>query len=195
MTQSTSTPRLRATFAIYLALLVATAFVGPREFGPLTYYVTGIAGFLCVAAAGLGRIWCSVFIAGHKDATLITTGPYAACRHPLYSLSLLGALGLGLTTRSAVLCAVVVLLILGLVVTAAAREERFLAGAFPAEFAAYSVATPNKWWPAFSRAPLPERVEVRPSVYWKAFLDAGSFLLLWLLVAIATECRLTGAFN
>jgi hypothetical protein len=94
-----------------------------------------------------------------------------------------------------VLCAIVVLLILSLVVTAAVREERLLAGAFPAEFAAYSAATPNKWWPAFSRAPLPERVDVRPTVYWKAFLDAGSFLLLWLLVAIATECRLTGAFN
>jgi protein-S-isoprenylcysteine O-methyltransferase Ste14 len=195
MTQSTSTPRLRATFAIYLALLVAAAFVGPREFGPLTYYVTGIAGFLCVAAACLGRIWCSVFIAGHKDASLITTGPYAACRHPLYSLSLLGALGLGLTTRSAVLSAIVLLLIFALVVAAAAREERFLAGAFPAEFAAYAAATPNKWWPAIPRTPPPESIEVRPSVYWKAFLDAGSFLLLWLLVAVATECRLTGAFN
>ena len=106
MTESASTPRLRATFAIYIALIVAAAFVGPRQIGsPLTYYLTAIAGFLCVAFACLGRIWCSVFIAGHKDATLITAGPYAVCRHPLYSLSLLGALGLGLTTRSAMLCA------------------------------------------------------------------------------------------
>ena len=89
----------------------------------------------------------------------------------------------------------VVLLIFALVLTAAAREERFLARAFPTEFEAYAVATPNKWWPAFWRAPLPERIDLRPSVYWKAFLDAGSFLLFWLLVAIATEFRLTGALN
>lgn len=190
MTESASTPRLRATFAIYLALIVAAAFLGPRQIGPLAYHVAGVTGFLCVALACLGRLWCSLFIAGHKDATLITVGPYAACRHPLYSLSLLGALGLGLTTRSAMLCAAVVGLILALVFAAAAREERFLAGAFPAAFSAYVVATPNKFWPAFSRMPLPERIDVHPTVFWKAFLDAGSFLLLWLLVAIATQYRL-----
>src|SRR5688500_12614862 len=126
MTESASTPRLRATFAIYLALIAAAAFIGPRHVGPVAYYLTGILGFLCVALACLGRIWCSVFIAGRKDATLITTGPYAACRHPLYSLSVLGAVGLGLTTRSPLLLAVTVALILVLVYTAAAREEKFL---------------------------------------------------------------------
>ena len=50
--------------------------------GALAYYVTGIAGFLCVALACLGRIWCSVFIAGHKDEMLVTTGPYARLPSP-----------------------------------------------------------------------------------------------------------------
>ena len=190
MTESASTQRLRATFAIYLALIVAAVFVGPRIVGSFTYYVTGVLGFLCVALACLGRIWCSAFIAGHKDATLVRTGPYAACRHPLYSLSVLGALGLGLTTRSTVLCAIVVLLILALAVAAAAREEKFLAGAFPAEFNAYVVATPNKWWPTSWRTALPERIDMNPAVFWKAFLDAGAFFVLWLLVTIATEYRL-----
>ncbi len=190
MTESASTQRLRATFAIYLALIVATVFVGPRIVGSFTYYVTGVLGFLCVALACLGRIWCSAFIAGHKDATLVRTGPYAACRHPLYSLSVLGALGLGLTTRSTLLCAIVVLLILVLAVSAAAREEKFLAGAFPAEFNAYVVATPNKWWPTSWRNALPERIDMNPALFWKAFLDAGAFSVPWLLVTIATEFRL-----
>ncbi len=190
MTESASTPRLRATFAIYLALIVVSAFVGPRQVGSWIYYVTGFLGFVCVALASLGRIWCSVYIAGHKDAVLVTTGPYAACRHPLYSLSVLGALGLGLTTRSATLCAITLLCILALVWRAAAREEKSLANAFPSEFDAYVKTTPNKWWPARSGA-APERVEVRPTVLWKAFLDAGSFFLLWLLVTIATEYRLS----
>jgi protein-S-isoprenylcysteine O-methyltransferase Ste14 len=190
MTDSASTPRLRATFAIYLALIAATAFIGPRTPGPWTYHVTGILGFLCVALACLGRIWCSLFIAGRKDATVISTGPYAACRHPLYSLSVLGALGLGLTTRSPLLCALTVLSILALVYTAAAREEKALASAFPAAFEAYAAATPNKWWPRAVTAP-PDRIEVHPAVYWKAFLDAGTFFVLWLLVAISTEYRLS----
>ena len=194
MTESASTPRLRATFAIYLALVAATAVVGPREIPAGWHYLTGVVGFLFVALACLGRIWCSLFIAGHKDEVLVTTGPYALCRHPLYSLSVLGALGLGLTSRSALLCIMVVVLIMGLVIYAAACEEQFLADAFPEEFKAYLAATPNKWLPKDRRAALPSVLDVRPAVFWKAFLDAGSFFVLWVLVAVAAEYRIIPTF-
>lgn len=194
MTDSASTPRLRATFAIYIGLVAATAVLGPREVGASAYYASGIAGFLCVALACLGRIWSSVFIAGHKDVSLVTAGPYARLRHPLYACSMLGALGLGLTSRSMLLCAVVVVLIAALVIYAAACEEQFLAEQFPDEFRAYAAAVPHKWWPAARRAPLPDSIDVRPGVFWKAFLDAGSFFVLWLLVAMAAEFRLGAAF-
>jgi protein-S-isoprenylcysteine O-methyltransferase Ste14 len=194
MTESASTPRLRATFATYLALVAATAVVGPREIAVGVSFVAGILGFICVAVACLGRIWCSVFIAGHKDEVLVTTGPYAHCRHPLYSFSILGALGLGLASKSPLLCAAVVLVIAGLVAYAASCEEQFLADAFPEEFKDYVVATPNMWWPAIRKAPLPAQLDVRPSVYWKAFLDAGSFFVLWMLVALAAEYRAIPVF-
>ena len=188
MTESASTPRLRATFAIYLVLIAATVFVGPRAIQPWLYYTMGIVGFICVALACLGRIWCSVFIAGHKDSELVTTGPYARCRHPLYACSILGALGLGLTSKSLLLCVIVVMLIAALVTYAASCEEQFLADAFPEEFKAYVAATPNMWWPG-RRGALPAHLDVIPSVFRKAFLDAGSFFLLWLLVAVAAEVR------
>jgi protein-S-isoprenylcysteine O-methyltransferase Ste14 len=189
MTESASTPRLRATFAIYLALVAATPVVGPKEVAMGWSTIADVAGFICVALACLGRIWCSLFIAGHKDEVLVTTGPYAHCRHPLYSFSILGALGLGLASKSPLLAACVVLLIAGLVVYAASCEEQFLADAFPEEFKAYVTATPNMWWPALRNAPVPAQLDVRPAVYWKAFLDAASFLVLWLLVALAAEYR------
>lgn len=191
MTESASTPRLRATFVIYLALIVATALVGPRTAPEWWYYGTGIVGFVCVTLACLGRIWTSSFIAGHKDEVLVTTGPYARCRHPLYACSLLGALGLGLTTRSPLLCGILIVLMAALAVYAASCEEQFLADSFPEEFQAYVAATPNKWWPG-ATAKTPEHVDVLPSVFWKSFLDAGSFFALWLFVAIATEYRLAG---
>jgi protein-S-isoprenylcysteine O-methyltransferase Ste14 len=194
MTDSASTPRLRATFAIYLALIAATAVVGPRGIPSAGYYLAGLMGFLFVATACLGRIWCSLFIAGHKDEVLVTTGPYAQCRHPLYSLSVLGALGLGLTSRSPLLCVLVVVLIAALVIYAASCEEQFLADAFPEEFKAYLLATPNKWLPQFKRTALPSVLDVRPGVFWKAFLDAGSFFVLWVLVALAAEFRLIPTF-
>jgi protein-S-isoprenylcysteine O-methyltransferase Ste14 len=194
MTESASTPRLRATFAIYLALVAATAVVGPREIPLAWHYLAGFTGFLCVALACLGRIWCSLFIAGHKDEVLVTTGPFALCRHPLYSLSILGALGLGLTSRSALLCVAVLTLITALVVYAASCEEQFLADAFPEEFKAYVRATPNKWIPKSTHAALPSTLDVRPAVFWKSFLDAGSFFVLWVLVAMAAEFRIIPAF-
>src|SRR6187549_2205265 len=159
MTESASTPRLRATFAIYLVLVAATPLVGPREMAPGLSYLLGIAGFACVTLACLGRIWCSLFIAGHKDEVLVTTGPFALCRHPLYSLSILGALGLGLTSRSALLCVLVVILITALVVYAASCEEQFLADSFPDEFKAYVAATPNKWIPKSARKPVPTTLD------------------------------------
>jgi protein-S-isoprenylcysteine O-methyltransferase Ste14 len=192
MTESASTPRLRATFAIYIALVAATAVWGPREVGAAAYYCTGVAGFLAVALACLGRVWISVFIAGHKDESLVTTGPYGRQRHPLYACSMLGALGLGLTSRSVLLCAIVVALIAALVVYAASCEEQFLAEQFPEEFQAYAAAVPRKWWPGRVTT-LPDHLDVRPAVYWKAFLDAGSFFALWLLVAMAAEFRMLPA--
>jgi len=194
MTESASTPRLRATFAIYLCLVAATPLVGPREMAPGLAYLLGIAGFTCVALACLGRIWCSLFIAGHKDETLVTNGPYAYCRHPLYSFSILGALGLGFASKSLLLGAAVVLLVAGLVTYAASCEEQFLEDAFPEEFKAYVAATPNMWWPALRKKPLPVQLDVRPTVFWKSFLDAGSFFLLWLLVALAAAYRTIPAF-
>ncbi|HTU68161.1 MAG TPA: methyltransferase [Steroidobacteraceae bacterium] len=190
MTESASTPRLRATFAIYLGLVAATAIIGPDLVGNTTYYLSGVLGFLCVALACLGRLWSSVFIAGHKDESLVVTGPYARLRHPLYACSILGAFGLGLTSRSILLCIIVVALISSLVVYAASCEEQFLAEQFPETFAAYVAAVPHKWWPGASRAALPETLDVRPAVFWKAFLDAASFFALWVLVSLAAEVRL-----
>ena len=190
MTESASTPRLRATFAIYLALVAATPLVGPREIPAGLSHLLGVAGFVCVTLACLGRIWCSLFIAGHKDEVLVTSGPYAHCRHPLYSFSILGALGLGFASESLLLGALVTLLVAGLVSYAASCEEQFLEDAFSAEFKAYVAATPNMWWPALRKQPLPAQLDVRPTVFWKSFLDAGSFFVLWALVALAAEYRL-----
>ena len=194
MTESASTPRLRATFAIYLCLVAATPLVGPRDMAPGLGYLLGIAGFACVTLACLGRIWCSLFIAGHKDETLVTSGPYAYCRHPLYSFSIVGALGLGLASKSLLLGALVVLFVAGLLTYAASCEEQFLEDAFPEEFKAYVAATPNMWWPALRKKPLPVQLDVRPAVFWKSFLDAGSFFVLWVLVALAAEYRIIPAF-
>ncbi len=46
--------------------------------------------------------------------------------------------------------------------------------------------------PRPGRYSVPESLEVRPRVLWKAFLDAGSLLGLWALLMLADALQLAG---
>ena len=59
-----------------------------------------LGGAVLVGAATMGRLWCSLYIAGYKNGTLITVGPYSISRNPLYFFSFVGAVGLGLATET-----------------------------------------------------------------------------------------------
>lgn len=196
MATSASTPRLRLTALFYALLVMATAIVGPAAggSGPCAPWPPALAlalSLLLVAFACLGRIWCSLYIAGRKDSQLVTEGPYALLRHPLYWLSFVGGLGLSLASGSLMLVAVTALVLGVLLVSAARTEERFLAGAHPASWPAYRSSTPALW-PRLSAWSMPERLEVHPRVLWKAFVDAGAFFLLLALVLLARTLRESG---
>ena len=191
MTRSASTPRLRLTVAYYVLLIIAAATLGPPALPPRLDLTVELAALLLVSLAALGRIWCSVFIAGRKDAELVTAGPYALCRHPLYALSLIGGLGLGLATRSIALTLVTLAVLATLLGTAARTEEHVLASRHAQEFAAYAARVP-RWWPRWSNWHMPSELRVPPAVLWKAFVDAGAFLLLFALVDAAHTMRASG---
>jgi protein-S-isoprenylcysteine O-methyltransferase Ste14 len=184
MTTSVSTPRLRVTLLWYLALVCLAALTRPASLpAPIAGAVDALA-LLLAAFASLGRIWCSVFIAGRKDVELVTTGPYALCRHPLYTLSMVGGAGLGLATHSLLLTGATLLVLGALFTRASTAEDRFLAARFEQRFESYRAATP-RFWPQRWREPRPETLTVRPAILWKAFVDAGAFLLLFALVVLA----------
>lgn len=188
MARSASTPRLRLTLLYFLALLAATAFCAPQYTpGPMLQAVAVSS----IAFACLGRIWCSVFIAGRKDATLVTDGPYARCRHPLYMLSFVGGIGLALATGSVSFVVATALVLTLLLARAARHEERRLAARHPHAYADYARSTP-RWWPALSRGSLPDTLLVQPALLWKAFVDAGAFFLLYALLLAAQALRLSG---
>lgn len=184
---------MRLTTAYYGALIVFTAVAGPPPLPALTDALVGLASLLLVLLAALGRIWCSAFIAGRKDAELVTGGPYALCRHPLYLLSMVGGLGIGLATRSIALTAATLAVLVALLTRAANAEERNLASRHAAEFAAYAARVP-RWWPRWHKPQLPDSAIVQPPVLWKAFIDAGAFVLLYALTSLAFVLR-TGGFT
>src|SRR5262245_12361134 len=175
MTTSSSTPRLRITLAWYVVLLVLVAVTDRNALGAGGAWAS-LAGLVLMVLAALGRIWVSVHIAGRKNERLVTTGPYAMCRHPLYALSLLGGLGVGLATRSIALTAATLAVLSALYSMAIRSEERWLRHEYGAAFDEYCARVPALL-PRWNRDGVePQTVTVALTVYWKAFLDAASFL-------------------
>jgi len=88
---------------IFAGLLIVLICVSSSRWEDQASFVTTalfLLGAVLVGIASLGRLWCSVYIAGYKTDHLVTQGPYSMCRNPLYFFSLLGALGVGFSSES-----------------------------------------------------------------------------------------------
>ena len=194
MTAIASLPRIRLTQALYLLALALVAASDGRSIQAAFALLAQSAGFGLVVVAVLGRLWTTVFIAGRKEEQLVREGPYARCRHPLYLCSVIGALGIGLTSLSLTLTILIPLCVAAIVVLAARREEAVLLATHGDAWHRYRDSVPA-FWPGRSRWPMPDSVAVPPRIYRKAFLDAASFLGLWLLVLLIEGLRAGGAWQ
>lgn len=191
MTSSRSTPRLRFTALILVAVVVLVAVSERPLLTGLPGEIVQLLGLVLMTCAALGRIWCSTFIAGFKDTVLVESGPYSALRHPLYSLSMIGMLGTGLATRSIALTVSIVAVLAVTHALAARSEERLLRSLHGAAYDRYAACTPA-FVPRLARYSVPESLEVRPRVFWKAFLDAGTLLGVYVLIRAADALQATG---
>jgi protein-S-isoprenylcysteine O-methyltransferase Ste14 len=177
--------------AVVACIVLVAVTERPTLSGPASV-LAGLFGFVLVAIAALGRLWTSLFIAGRKDATLVRLGPYAACRHPLYLLSLLGMCGLGLATRSVVLWLALVGVAMVLHLGALRTEDALLETAHGDAARRYREQVPALW-PDWSQYAVPEKLEIRPRVVWKAVIDAASLLLALALIEAAHVLQHAGA--
>jgi protein-S-isoprenylcysteine O-methyltransferase Ste14 len=94
--------RLYAT-RFFVVVLLALLFVGGSEWEekcPAVSTILFAIGCFLTGIASLGRLWCSVYIAGYKIKNLIVQGPYSICRNPLYFFSMLGGIGVGLASET-----------------------------------------------------------------------------------------------
>ena len=191
MTTSRSTPRLRFTAALLGAVVLLVGISSRPLLEGTAGEIAALAGLTLIVLAVLGRIWTSAFIAGLKDEELVREGPYSRLRHPLYALSWLGMLGLGLASGS-VSIGIGLALITGIAfVRASKAEDAFLEQRFGTAFADYRRQTPALP-PRAPGLPTPERWALRPRVFAKSFVDGASFFGVYLLIRLADLLQESG---
>ena len=136
-----------------------------------------LVGLVLVGAATVGRLWCSLYISGYKDADLITTGPYSISRNPLYFFSFLGFMGVGLATETVTLGLVLGVLFLFGYRFVIESEEIELSSRFGARYQAYCARTP-RFFPNFSKHVEPVTYLVNTALFRRTMGDVVWFIWL-----------------
>lgn len=171
---------------IFGGLLVALICVSSSLWEDKTPFVTIILfllGAVLVGIASLGRLWCSVYIAGYKTHQLITQGPYSICRNPLYFFSLLGAIGVGLSTETILIPFLILIAFAGYYPLVIKSEETDLLERHKREFETYMKEVPM-FFPKISLLKEPDEYIMKPIVFKKHIFNALWFI--WLVGIIET---------
>ncbi len=167
--------RRLAVAVIIILLFLALLFVRsawPR--GTHEYIEAFGLGFIMVAI--LGRMWCTLYIGGHKGAQIIRTGPYSLSRNPLYVFSTIGAFGIGCLTGSlgvALLLAIACYITFLFVILA---EEGYLENSFGQPYRDYKLEVP-RFFPRFSGYRDVETLTIRPKTLYNTFFDGLVFFV------------------
>ena len=140
--RSASGSMIRLTiFVLTIVLVNIGRFVPLAPFGQATVAVAAAGSVVCVigvafaswARAALGRSW-GMPMDVHEDSQLVTSGPYAYVRHPIYTGLLLMMIGTALVYP---LAALPTLAILAYVLFSASREEQEMQRRFPDSYPQY----------------------------------------------------------
>ena len=164
---------------VAIILFLVILFVSSKWEG--ISFVTSIfflVGCVLVGIASLGRLWCSLYIAGYKNETLVTLGPYSISRNPLYFFSLIGGIGVGLVTETLLIPFCISILFLIYYPIVIRDEERRLLDLHGDKFTAYREKTPS-FIPKLSLLEEPGTYTVNPKIFKKNIF--GALWFVWLI--------------
>ena len=164
------------------ALIFATVILSPPPQDP--YHLYGYAdmvGYLLIAFATMGRLWCGIYIFGRKSDILCQDGPYSICRNPLYLFSFMGGAGIAMTSNRIVLTIAFVAISCSYYFLVVKSEEKRLLHFYGQEYEKYCTKTP-RFMPNFRNYWSREQMEINPQVIFHAIIKNMWFF--WLLFAL-----------
>ena len=164
--------RLAAVVVLFFLVTTQSRWVEISKVIPFLLFFLGI---ILVGISSMGRMWCSLYIAGYKDNRLVNEGPYSFCRNPLYFFSMIGVVGIGCVTRTLTFPIVFALLFALYYPFVIKSEEKRLKKLFGDDFEAYAKRVPP-FFPRFSAFFEPEQYLVRPAKYRYHMLSAIWFV-------------------
>lgn len=159
---------------IFFAVLIFSASRWEENF-PAFSEALFAAGILLVGIASMGRMWCSVYIAGRKTECLVTTGPYSITRNPLYFFSFLGMVGVGLLAESIAIPLLLIVLFSVYYPVVIKNEEKILRELHGKPYEIYMRSVP-RFFPKFSLFNEPDRYIIFPAIYRKHIFSALWFV-------------------
>jgi len=167
--------------AILLLVTVGGVFVlafGDSQWpnGGVVHETIEFTGFCLIVFCILGRTWCSFYIGGLKNKSLIAIGPYSMCRNPLYFFSIIGAAGVGAQVGSIVLAIAAGIITWLIFHILTFSEERVLLENFGAPYRKYLGRVP-RFFPKLSLWHDVDSLTIKPRIVWATFIDACIFLI------------------
>lgn len=178
-----------AAITIFLFICVSTSYW--EEANEVVSFALFLIGIILVAIGSLGRMWCSLYIAGYKDMELITEGPYSLTRNPLYLFSLVGVLGIGFATETFTIAIILLLLFLAYYPFVIRGEEERLRSLFGESYIRYQDSVPALF-PKTFKAKEPKTYSVNPKVYRKHIFSALWFVWIVGILEVVEGLREIG---
>jgi protein-S-isoprenylcysteine O-methyltransferase Ste14 len=169
--------RLSRLGAVLIIGTLSVSLTGWGSLEPFLEHLLSLVGWVLIAVAVAGRVWCTSHIGGNKNTTLITIGPYSVCRNPLYFFSFVGGLGVMFVTETLSFPLLFCVAFAFYYPKVIRREEEALLKFHGAEYMAYCSKV-SQFWPKFSLLTEPNTYVVSASQFRSGLAD-----MVWFIVA------------
>jgi protein-S-isoprenylcysteine O-methyltransferase Ste14 len=183
--------RKPVSFVIAILLLAFLVSTKSKNFNTPVYEVMELVGFCFIFLAAIGRIWCTLYIAGRKNKVLCSEGPYSMCRNPLYLFSFVGLVGICLAGQNIILAAIAAAIYLICYHFVIEGEEERLQRVFGENFTNYIASTP-RFWPRLSIPRDYQILEVDTKIFTRSLREVIWFLLAIIFIEIIEELKTDG---